>query len=71
MNTIDIKLKRFKIYFKAQKYREDLILIINIVDFKVVNKIILKYNKVSNIIKIDRRKRVDKIIENKFFRLNT
>ena len=42
----------------------------NIVDLKIANKIILKYNKVFNIIKIDKRKRVDKIIKNKFFRLS-
>ena len=71
MNIINIKLKKFEIYFKAQKYREDLIFIINIVDLKVVNKVILKYNKVSSIIKIDRRKRVNKIIKNKFSRLST
>ena len=40
----------------------------NIIDLRVVNKIILKYNEVFNIIKIDRRKRVNKIIKNKFFR---
>ena len=43
----------------------------NIVDLKIINKIILKYNKVSSIIKIDRRKRVDKIIKNKFSKLST
>ena len=68
MNIIDIEFKRFKIRLKAQKYREDLILIANIVDLKIVNKIILKYNKVSSTIKIDKRKRVDKIIKNKFLR---
>ena len=40
----------------------------NIVDLKIASKIILKYNKVFNIIKIDKRKRVNKIIKNKFFR---
>ena len=68
MNTIDIKLKKFEIYLKAQKYREDLTLIANIVNLKIINKIILKYNEVFNIIKIDRRKRVNKIIKNKFSR---
>ena len=63
-----MKSKKFKIYLKAQKYREDLIFIINIVDLKIVNKIILKYNKVFNIIKIDERKRVNKIIKNEFFK---
>ena len=66
-----MKFKRFKIYLKAQKYSEDLIFIINIVNLKIVNKIIFKYNKVFNIIKIDRRERVNKIIKNKFFRLST
>ena len=68
MNIINIKLKKFEIYFKAQKYREDLIFIINIIDLRVASKVILKYNKVSSIIEIDRRKRVDKIIKNKFSR---
>ena len=63
-----MKLKRFKIYLKAQKYREDLTLIINIIDLKVANKIILKYNKVSSAIKINKRKKVNKIIKNKFLR---
>ena len=40
----------------------------NIVDLKVINKIIFKYNEVSSIIKIDKRKRVNKIIKNKFSR---
>ena len=40
----------------------------NIVDLKVINKIIFKYNEVSSAIKIDRRKKVNKIIKNKFFR---
>ena len=40
----------------------------NIVDLKIINKIILKYNEVSNIIKINKRKRVNKIIKNKFSR---
>ena len=70
MNIIDTKFKKFKIYLKAQKYREDLTLITNIVDLKVINKIILKYNKVSNIIEINRRKRINKIIKNKFLRLS-
>ena len=68
MNTIDTKFKRFEIYLKAQKYCEDLTLITNIVDLRIINKIILKYNEVSSIIEIDRRKRVDKIIKNKFSR---
>ena len=68
MNIIDIKFKRFEIYLKAQKYREDLILITNIVDLKIINKIILKYNEVSSVIRIDKRKRVNKIIKNKFLR---
>ena len=38
----------------------------NIVDLRVVSEIILKYNKVSSVIKIDKRKRVNKIIKNKF-----
>ena len=59
MNIINIKLKRFKLRLKAQKYSEDLIFITNIVDLRVVNKIILKYNKVSSIIKIDKRERID------------
>ena len=42
----------------------------NIVDLKIINKIILKYNEVSSVIKINERKRVDKIIKNKFFRLS-
>ena len=42
----------------------------NIVDLKIINKIILKYNKVFSIIKINKRKRVNKIIKNKFFRLS-
>ena len=71
MNIIDIKSKKFKIYLKAQKYREDLILIINIVNLKVINKIILKYNEVANTIKIDKRKRINKITKNKFLRLST
>ena len=71
MNIINIELKRFEIYFKAQKYREDLILIANAVDFRVVNKIILKYNKVSSVIEIDKRKKVNKIIKNKFSRSST
>ena len=66
-----MKFKRFKIYLKAQKYREDLTFIINIVDLKVVSKIILKYNKVFSVIKINKRKRINKIIENKFSRLST
>ena len=40
----------------------------NIIDLKVINKIILKYNEVSNTIKINKRKRVNKIIKNKFLR---
>ena len=40
----------------------------NIVDLRIVNKVILKYNKVSSVIKIDKKKRVNKIIKNKFFR---
>ena len=43
----------------------------NIVDLKVANKVILKYNKVSSAIKINKRKRINKIAKNKFFRLNT
>ena len=42
----------------------------NTVDFKVVNKIIFKYNKVSSAIEIDERKRINKIIKNKFLRLS-
>ena len=70
MNIINIKLKKFKIRLKAQKYREDLTLITNIVDLKIVNKIIFIYNEVFNAIKIDKRKRVDKIAKNKFLRLS-
>ena len=40
----------------------------NIIDLRVISKIILKCNKVFNIIKIDKRKRVNKIIKNKFSR---
>ena len=40
----------------------------NIINLKVVSEIILKYNKVFNVIKIDKRKRVNKIIKNKFLR---
>ena len=40
----------------------------NIVDLKIVNKIILKYNEVSSAIKINKKKRVNKIIKNKFSR---
>ena len=65
---INIKLKKFEIYLKAQKYRENLIFIINIIDLRIANEIILKYNKVSSAIKINKRKRVDKIIKNKFLR---
>ena len=43
----------------------------NIVDLKVISEIILKYNEVSSVIKIDRRKRVNKIIKNKFLRSST
>ena len=43
----------------------------NIVDLRVINKIIFKYNKVFNIIKINKRKRVNKIIKNKFLRSST
>ena len=68
MNAIDIEFKRFEIYLKAQKYREDLILIINIVDLRVVSEIILKCNEVSSAIKIDRKERINKITENKFLR---
>ena len=42
----------------------------NIVNLKVANKIILKYNKVSSVIEIDRRKRINKIIKNKFSKLS-
>ena len=35
----------------------------NIVDLKIASKIILKYNKVSSAIKINRRERVNKIIK--------
>ena len=59
---------KFEIYLKAQKYSEGLTLIINIVDLKIANKIILKYNEVSNIIKINRREKINKIIKNKFLR---
>ena len=43
----------------------------NIVDLKVISEIILKYNEVSSAIKIDKRKRVDRIIKNKFSRSST
>ena len=43
----------------------------NIVDLRIVNEIILKYNKVSSVIEIDERKRVNKIAENKFLRSST
>ena len=43
----------------------------NTVDLRVINKVILKYNEVSSIIKINKRKRVNKIAKNKFLRLNT
>ena len=43
----------------------------NIVDLRIVNKIIFKYNKVSSVIKIDKRKRINKTIKNKFLRLST
>ena len=43
---------------------------INIIDLKIVSEIIFKYNKVFNVIKIDKRERVDKIIKNKFSRLS-
>ena len=43
----------------------------NIIDLRVVNKVILKYNEVSSTIKINKRKRANKIIKNKFSRLNT
>ena len=42
----------------------------NIVDLRIISEIILKYNKVSSVIEIDKRKRVDKIIKNKFLRLS-
>ena len=42
----------------------------NIVDLKVISEIILKYNEVSSAIKIDKRKRINKIIKNKFSRLS-
>ena len=71
MNIINIKLKRFKIRLKAQKYSKDLIFIINIVDLRIVNKIILKYNKVFSVIKIDKREKIAKIAKNKFIRLST
>ena len=43
----------------------------NIINLRVVNKIILKYNEVSSVIKIDKRKRVNKIIKNKFSKSST
>ena len=43
----------------------------NIINLKIVNKIILKYNEVSSIIKINKRKRVNKIIKNKFSKSST
>ena len=66
-----MKFKKFKIYLKEQEYRKDLTFLINIVDLKIISEIIFKYNKVSSVIKIDRRERVDKIIKNKFFRSST
>ena len=40
----------------------------NIVDLRVASEVILKCNEVSSVIEIDRRKRVNKIIKNKFSR---
>ena len=42
----------------------------NIINLRIVSKIILKYNKVSSAIKIDRRERINKIIKNKFLKLS-
>ena len=61
---------RFQINFETQKYNENFIFIINIINLKITNKIIFKRHKVFIIIKIYENQRFNKIVINKFARLN-
>ena len=51
---INSKAQRLKINLKSQKYNEDFTFIANIIDFRVKDKIILKYYKVFIVIKISK-----------------
>ena len=70
MNAIDSIIAKLQINFKTQKYNENLIFVINIINLKIVNKIIFKRYKILIIIKIYKNQKFNKIVINKFARLN-
>ena len=53
-NAINSIIAKFQINFKTQKHNENFIFIINIINFKITNKIIFKRHKIFIIIKINK-----------------
>ena len=51
-----------------QKYNEDFTFITNIINFKIINKIVFKRHKIFIIVEINKNQRLNKIIINKFVR---
>ena len=54
MNAINSIIARFQINFETQKYNKNLIFIINIINFKIINEIIFECYKMFKIIKINK-----------------
>ena len=65
-NTINSIIMKFQIDFKTQKYNEDFIFIMNIINFKITNEIVFKDYKVFIIVEINKNQRLNKIVINKF-----
>ena len=57
---------KFQINFKTQKYNKNLFFITNIINFKIINKIIFKRYKIFLIVEINENQSFNKIIINKF-----
>ena len=53
-NTINSIIAKFQINFKTQKYNKDFAFITNIINLKIINKIIFKYYKIFIIIEINK-----------------
>ena len=49
-----------------QEYNEDLAFITNIINLKIINKVIFEYYKIFIIVKINKNQKLNKIVINKF-----
>ena len=52
-NIINSIIAKFQINLKTQKYDEDFIFIINIINLKIINEIVFKHYKIFIIVKIN------------------